>query len=95
MKNTIKIMVSDRRPTPGILNCVYGILEKDYNVVECADADYFISGAWEPLKNAKLIQDKISIYLNTEATTPDFNLFDFAVGFETGTLVEVRRRNDN
>ncbi|HEG43096.1 MAG TPA: hypothetical protein ENH94_03505 [Phycisphaerales bacterium] len=82
MKNTIKIMVSDRRPTSGILNCVYEILEKDYNVVECADADYFISGSWEPLKNARLIQDRISIYLNTEATAPDFNLFDYAVGFD-------------
>lgn len=77
---TIKVKYVDWwqgfRPEDCIIN---QILKQHYNVVEVDNPDYIISSVYS--KDA-INYDCIRIFYTPENFVPDFNLFDYAIGFE-------------
>lgn len=55
------------------------ILSRHYNIVICKDPDYIIGSMY--FKNA-LKKDAIRIFYSGENFIPDFNIYDYAVGFD-------------
>lgn len=77
---TIKVKYVDWwqgfRPEDCIIN---QILKQHYNVVEVDNPDYIIASVYS--KDA-INYDCIRIFYTPENFVPDFNLFDYAIGFE-------------
>ena len=62
-------------------NTIYNILKKKYNVEISDNPDYlFVSANGKPYDFMKY--DCIRIFYSGEEIVPDFNLFDYAIGFD-------------
>ncbi len=57
-------------------------IEKYFEVRVCEDADYVFVGSHHPNEHMRYLQDKVSIFFPGEAISPDFNLYDYAIGFD-------------
>ena len=63
-------------------NWIVNLLRRSYNVKISKDAPYIFVGSFDPYSFRSEINNKISIYVPGEAIFPDFNLFDYALGFD-------------
>ena len=82
MKKTIKIKFVDfwSDDFGNNNNLFVRILRERYNVVICDDPDYYICAEFgdEVLKNPKPVR----IFFTGENRVPDFNTYDYAIGFD-------------
>lgn len=60
---------------------IYNILKKHYNVEICDDPDYIICSMFGDLYDY-CFYDGIRIFYSGENYTPDFNLVDYAIGYD-------------
>ncbi|MEI6865953.1 glycosyltransferase family 10 [Flavicella sp.] len=58
------------------------LLGKNYNVKISKDSQYVFIGSFNPYSYIRQTRDKISIFYPGEAIFPDFNYFDYAIGFD-------------
>lgn len=58
------------------------ILKNHYEVVICEDADYLIIGSNAPNHHIPTGKDRVTLFSPGEAIFPDFNLYDYAIGFD-------------
>ncbi|ANW96822.1 hypothetical protein AXE80_11260 [Wenyingzhuangia fucanilytica] len=63
-------------------NWIVSLLSRSYHVKISKDAPYVFVGSFDPYSYRTEITDKISIYIPGEAIFPDFNFFDYALGFD-------------
>ena len=75
----IRIKFTDYYGTPPERIPFYGILRKFYDVELCDDPDYIIDGG---LGSEHLRYDCVKIVCVGESYVPDFNQFDYAIGFD-------------
>jgi hypothetical protein len=57
-------------------------LERHYDLEITIDSDLVFVGSFEPYKYTSELAEKTSIFFPGEAIFPDFNLYDYAIGFD-------------
>lgn len=63
-------------------NWIVNLLRKSYNIEISKEAPYVFIGPFDPYSYIAETRNKISIFIPGEAIFPDFNFFDYALGFD-------------
>lgn len=65
---------------------IFKLLSTEYNVKISKNSPYVIIGSRNPYSHVYETKDKITIFYPGEAIFPDFNYFDYAIGFDQFSL---------